>query len=387
MRTHPFPWRSHLLLITTLALATGACSKNKETAAPPPTPVTVATARSEDVPLSREWVGQTMGAVDIEIRARVPGWLNGIHFKEGTEVKKGALLYTIDTTELEQTVNEAKAKLAQAKTLLARAESDVNRYKPLAAAGAVSQRDLEDAVAMYDARKSEVEAAQAALRLAEVNLGYATITAPVDGLIGISAARVGDYVGRPPNPVILNTISRVDSIHVRFSITEQEYMELVRRRQAEPEAQQQPRELEMIFADGSVYPYKGRFVYAQRQVDAATGTLQLEASFPNPERTVRPGQFAKIRTIAEERKNAVVIPSRAIIDLQGQKMVYCVGDSNKVAMRRVVVGPQAGNQTVINQGVAAGDRVIVEGMQKVRPDAVVAPTEARTDSAAAGATH
>jgi membrane fusion protein (multidrug efflux system) len=352
--------------------------------------VKVVTVAQRDVPITREWVGQTLGAVDIEIRARVNGWLQGIHFREGTEVKKGALLYTIDTSELDQAVAEAKGRLAQARTLLARAESDVNRYRPLAAAGAVSQRDLETALAEYGARKGEVEAAQASLRLAEINLGYARITAPIDGLIGISAARVGDFVGRPPNPVILNTISRVDSIHVRFSITEQEYLELVRQLQAEAQqareglaaAQRQKRELEMVLADGSRYPYKGHVSFAQRQIDPATGTLQFEASFPNPERLVRPGQFARIMAVVDERKGAVVVPGRALTELQGQYLLYVVGEGNKVAMRRVVLGPKAGALNVIEQGVNAGEKVIVEGLQRIRPDMVVAPTEISADSTA-----
>jgi membrane fusion protein (multidrug efflux system) len=371
-------------MVAVIALGLSGCKDEQGTTAIPPVAVKVTAAQQKDVPVSREWVGQTLGAVDIEIRARVDGWLDGIHFKEGTEVKQGTLLYTIDTTELEQAVVEAQGRLAEAKTLLARAESDVNRYRPLAAAGAVSQRDLEDALAFYGAKQGELEAAQAALRLAEIDLGYARISAPIDGLIGISAARVGDFVGRPPNPVILNTISRVDSIHVRFSITEQEYLTLVRKRQADPDTPRPSYELEMLFADDSVYPHKGKVTFAQRQIDAATGTLQLEASFPNPDRVVRPGQFAKIRTIAEERKDAVVVPSRAVMELQGQYLVWCIGEDNKASMRRVVTGPRVGPFTVIEQGVTAGEKVVVEGLQRIRPDMAVSPTEVPPDSAAAG---
>lgn len=373
-----------LIFSVLLALSAGGCGEKEQTTSAAPVEVKVVAAVQKDVPISKEWVGQTLGAVDIEIRARVNGWLQGIHFREGTEVKKGTLLYTIDTSELDQAVAETKGRLAEARTLLARAESDVNRYRPLAAAGAVSQRDLETALAEYGARKGEVEAAQASLRLAEINLGYAKIAAPIDGLIGISAARVGDFVGRPPNAVILNTISRVDSVHVRFSITEQEYLELVRqlRADAQEAAPRQKRELDMILADGSRYPYKGSITFAQRQIDAATGTLQFEASFPNPERLVRPGQFARILAVVDERKGAVVVPVRAITELQGQNLVYIVGEGNKVAMRRVVLGPKAGAFTVIEQGVNAGEKVIVEGLQRIRPDVVVSPTEISPDSTA-----
>jgi membrane fusion protein (multidrug efflux system) len=370
-------------LASMLALSTVGCGKKEQAAAPPPL-VKVVAATQKDVPISREWVGQTIGAVDIEIRARVDGWLESLDFKEGTEVKKGALLYTIDTTELEQRVAEAKAKLAEARTMYARAESDVNRYRPLAAAGAVSQRDLESAEAEYGARRGEVEAAEASLRLSEINFGYARITSPIDGLIGISAARVGDYVGRAPNPVILNTISRVDSIHVRFSITEKEYLELVRKLQATPE-EGKPRDrfpLQLILADGTQYPYPGTVAYGQRQIDPATGTLQFEASFPNPERLLRPGQFARIVSMIDVRKGAVVVPARAVTELQGQYLVLVVGEGSKAELRRITVGPSAGPFTVIEKGVSAGEKVIVEGMQRVRPDMVVRATEVPADSAA-----
>jgi membrane fusion protein (multidrug efflux system) len=225
------------------------------------------------------------------------------------------------------------------------------------------------------------------LRLAEIDMGYARISAPIDGLIGISAARVGDFVGRAPNPVILNTISRVDSVHVRFSITEQEYLELFRKLQASghESVPAERRELELILADGSRYPYKGSVSFAQRQVDPTTGTLQFEASFPNPERMLRPGQFARVVAVVEERKGAVVVPARSISELQGQYLVYVVSPDNKVAMRRVTIGPKAGAFTVIEQGVEAGEKVVVEGLQRVRPDMMVAPTEISPDSAAAGA--
>ncbi|HMK38559.1 MAG TPA: efflux RND transporter periplasmic adaptor subunit, partial [Bacteroidota bacterium] len=251
------------VLAALLAIAPG-CKKDEPAAAAPPE-VKVVEAIQKDVPIVREWVGQTSGALDIEIRARVNGWLTGLHFKEGTEIKKGTLLYTIDDSELRQQVAEARGKLAEANTLLVRAQADVNRYRPLAAAGAVSQRDLERALAEAGARKGEVEAAQASLNVAEINLGYATVTAPIDGLIGISRARVGDFVGRPPNPVILNTISRVDTIHVRFSITEQEYLDLIRRFGAgqKPRGPGDKIPLEMVLADGTVYPLKGTAVFAQ----------------------------------------------------------------------------------------------------------------------------
>jgi membrane fusion protein (multidrug efflux system) len=360
----------------TLFLAViSSCSKEEQVAAAP-TEVRVMEVVQRDVPVFREWVGQTFGAEDIEIRARVDGWLQGLHFREGSEVRKGTLLYTIDQNELQQRVAAAESRLAEAKTLLVQAEADVARYNPLAAAGAVSQRDLEIAVAQRDARASEVEAAKAGVELAQIELGYATMRAPIDGLIGISAARVGDFVGRPPNAVILNTISRVDSIRVRFSITEQEYLDLVERpRTASTEAADRPRPgLEMVLADGSVYPERGFVLFTERRIDPATGTLLVEASFPNPQRILRPGQFARVRAVFEVRKGAVVVPVRAISELQGQPVVFTVNAENKVEFRRLVAGPVVGDIRVIEKGVAVGEKVIVEGTQKVRPDMIVAPT-------------
>ena len=366
-----------LLFGIALTFVTISCSEEEQQTGPPPE-VQVVKAVKMDVPITGEWVGQTLGAVDIEIRARVEGWLQGIHFREGSEVRQGTLLYTIDASELREAVAQAEGRVAATRTLLVQAEEDVKRYTPLAKVGAVSQRDLEIAISKYEAQKGELDAAIAALNEAKINLSYATIYAPINGLIGISTARVGDFVGRPPNAIILNTISRVDSIHVRFSISEQEYLDLVRRlEQMKESLKGKRREIEMVLADGSVYPQKGVISFAQRQIDPATGTLQFEASFPNKERLLRPGQFAKIRVVIDERKDALVIPSRSIFEIQGQKTVYVIDNNNKVVMRVVTIGPEYNNNTVIESGVTQGETVIYEGVLKVRPDMVVTPIEAK----------
>lgn len=339
--------------------------------------VQVVKAIKMNVPVTGEWVGQTLGAVDIEIRARVEGWLQGIHFREGSEVTQGMLLYTIDPSELREAVAQAEGRVAAAQTLLVQAEEDVKRYTPLAEVGAVSKRDLEIAISKFEAKQGELDAALASLNEAKIKLGYATVTAPITGLIGLSAARVGDFVGRPPNAIILNTISRIDSIHVRFSISEQEYLELVRRiEKNEGKSKIKSREIEMMLADGSKYPQLGVISFAQRQIDPATGTLQFEASFPNKERILRPGQFAKIRIVIDEKKDAVVVPSRSIFEIQGQKTVYVVDADNKVVMRVVTTGPEFNNNTVIESGVNSGESVIYEGVLKVKPDVTVTPIEA-----------
>ncbi len=383
-----FPRASHryvlvvsLLLTISLLVSLIGCSKEAPPAAPP-LPVKTTDVVQRDVPIYKEWVGQTIGALDIELRARVAGWLKGMHFAEGSEVKKGALLYTIDQSELEQAVAEAQGRLAQARTLMVRARSDVNRYRPLAQAGAVSQRDLESAEAEYGARKGEVEAAQAALNVAKINLGYASVYAPINGLIGISLARVGDFVGRPPNPVILNTISSIDTIHVRFSISEAEYLDLANRLMPKgmPTAEERKGRFQMILADGSVYSERGTVLFLQRQVDASTGTLQIEAAFANPRRLVRPGQFARVRAIYEDLKGAMVVPGKAVFEIQGQFAVYVTGEGNKIEFRRVKAGPMVGQLRVIEEGLRAGEKIVVEGVQRLRPDMVVAPTFIPLDS-------
>lgn len=353
-----------------------ACGEEEQQAGPPPE-VQVVKAANMDVPITGEWVGQTFGAVDIEIRARVEGWLTGLYFKEGSEVRQGTLLYTIDATELKESVAAAEGKVASVTTMLTQAEDDVKRYTPLAKAGAVSQRDLEIALSRYDSYKGELDAANASLNIAKTNLSYATVTAPITGLIGISAARVGDFVGRPPNAVILNTISRIDSIHVRFSISENEYLNLVRQIEKEGKTKVKAKEIQMILADGSAYPQLGVISFAQRQIDPATGTLQFEASFPNKQRMLRPGQFAKVRIVIDERKDATVVPSRAIFEIQGQKNVYVVDENKKVVMRVVTTGPEYNNNVVIETGVNPGETVIYEGLLKVRPEMTVTPIEAK----------
>lgn len=366
-----------LLLGITLTFLTVSCGEEEQPVGAAPE-VQVVKAVKMDVPITGEWVGQTLGAVDIELRARVEGWLTGIYFKEGSVVQQGTLLYTIDATELKEAVAEAEGKVASVRTLLIQAEDDVKRYTPLAEAGAVSKRDLEIALSRYESYKGELDAANAGLNIAKTNLGYATVSAPITGLIGISAARVGDFVGRPPNAVILNTISRIDSIHVRFSISEQEYLDLMRRLdQVKASLKGKKREIEMVLSDGSVYPQKGVISFAQRQIDAATGTLMFEASFPNKEKMLRPGQFAKIRIVIDELKDATVIPSRSIFEIQGQKNVYVVDSDNKVVLRVVQTGPSYNNNVVIESGVNPGENVIYEGVLKVKPDVTVSPIEAK----------
>ncbi len=329
------------------------------------------TVFKHDVPVKSEWVGQTLGREDVEIKSRVDGYVEGIYFTEGTFVQKGQLLYTLDAKDLEQQVANANAKLSEARTLLVQAEADVNRYTPLAQAGAVSQRTLEIALSTYEARKSEVASAEAGLRLAQINHSYSRIYSPITGLIGISNFQVGDYVGKIQTSP-LNTVSNINPIDVKFSISEQEYLSLIKRiAKDELKKQEEKAELEMILSNGEKYDYPGRINIAQRQVDVSTGTLQIRASFPNPDNIIRPGQFAKIRTTIEVLKDAVLVPNVCITELQGQFQVFVIGDEGKVQLRIIKAGPKYGNFRVVESGITNGEKVITEGMLKIRPDMIV----------------
>lgn len=352
------------------------CGKEEIKAPPAPPEVKVLKAEMRTVPVASEWVGETFGAEDIEIRSRVDGYIEGIYFTEGTQVSKGMLLYSIDTKELEQKVIEAKGRLDEAQTMLVKAENDVKRFKPLAEAGAVSAQRYETAVAIYESQMGIVESAQAGLRLAEINLGYSKVSAPISGLIGITQFKVGDYVTKTPGS-LLNTISNINPIRARFSVSEQDFLAF--RRNAIQERSKGNRvsmnaNVEMILSDGSQYQYKGKVNVANRQIDPSTGTLMLEASFPNPEQLLRPGQYAKIRWVTKVLTDAIVIPTRAISELQGQYLVYVVGSDNKTQLRTIKKGQQFGSFTVIESGMSAGESVIVEGVQKVRPDILVTPS-------------
>lgn len=365
-----------------ILVTVAGCGKKESGTSGAPLEVGIVAAVQKDVPIFGEWVGQAYGGQDVEIRARTAGWLQGVHFTEGGSVTEGQLLYTIDPSELQEQRNRAVAHRAEVMTMLTQADSDVKRYRPLADAGAVSRRTLEIAEANLAARQSELEAAEASVRFAEINLGYATIESPISGLIGLSLAKSGEFVGQYPNPVILNTVSSMDTIRVRFAISEREYLKLVRAGGNENDAQRDARrQLDLILADGSLYAHRGWASTVQREVDSATGTLTIEAYFPNPERTLRPGQFARVRSAVEVRTGAVVIPARAVLDLQGIKVVYVVGSDNKVQNRRVTIGATVGDEVVIDDGLAAGERVVVEGLVRVRPDMVVSPREGAAPAA------
>ncbi len=379
-----------LVSAAALALSQAGCEKQaKEAAAPPPLPVGVSTAERRDVPQFVEMVGTTLGIQDVPIRARVEGFLETMNFREGGFVKKGDLLYTIDAQPFQAKLVEAQSKLATAQTNLVKAQSDLARIKPLAEIDAVSQQDLDSATAQEAAGRSSVRAAEAAVDLAKIELSYTRLIAPIDGLIGLSKARPGEFVGRDPNPVVLNVLSDIDPIRVRFSISEREYLILARyylergdrgRNDDSPGPQ-----LALLLADGTEHDHPGKVIASSQAIDPETGTYSVEASFPNPSGLLLPGQFARVRAPYQTLENAVVVPRRAVSELQGRFQVYVVGADNKIEVREIDRGPEVGDMVVVSDGLQGDETVVVEGLQKVRAGSVVAPTPMAPKAVAAPA--
>lgn len=323
-----------------------------------------------------EFVGQTYGLFDIAIRARVEGFLEGIHFLEGSEVSKGQLLYSIDPLPFEAKVAEQKSRLAQAETAKVKMKSDLDRIRPLAEMNAVSQRDLDAAVANYDAAISEVEAAEASLRASTIELGYTKIYSPIDGIIGITAAKPGDFVGREPNPVVLNGVSDTEKILVRFSLTEAQYLNVMKHdanKSEEDKESERSMTLKLLMAGDYVHEQTGILDFADRSVNASTGTLLLQASFDNPKQIVRPGQFARIRAIFDLEQDVIMIPQRCVTELQGRFLVNIVGDNHVIESREVALTVKSGNMWAVEGGLEKGDVIVLEGLQIAREGVTISP--------------
>jgi membrane fusion protein (multidrug efflux system) len=363
-----------LNLLCILLLLFASCAKDDSASQAPPD-IPIFQTEAQEVPIHQEYVGQIFGFEDIGIAARVEGYLEGIHFVEGSRVKDGALLYTLESQPFEEKVAAAMSLVAGEKTMMAKAKSDLDRIRPLAEQKAVSQSDLDAAEAQYDASIESVKAAEANLRAAQIQLGYTEIRSPVSGIIGKTKAKVGDFVGRTPNPVILNTVSRTDTVLVQFYITETMYLRAIRRHLSQSQAERDDRvtELDMILADGSVYERKGKVDFIDREVDSATGSILVQASFPNPDEILRPGQFAQIRARVDVVKDGILIPQRCIMELQGLYSVYVVGEDNTVKQREVQVGPRIDRFWLVTEGLQSGEKVVYEGLQKVRTGTIVNP--------------
>jgi membrane fusion protein (multidrug efflux system) len=363
--------KSHFAQILLLFLSVGCEKAEQKAAAPPPVMVKVAEAVSRDVPITVEAVGQTRGNSEIEISARIEGFLETVDFKEGTFVKKGQRLYTIDSRPFQATLAEAQAKAGQSQAELARSHQE----------------------------QSALAAAKAAVQKAQLNLGYTTVLAPDDGLIGITEVFPGTLVGRGET-TLLTKISKIDPIKVRFAVSEREYLFYARKREARGEGfasssggssgdSISKTEFELTLADGSVHPHKGMLSFIDRNVDSKTGTIRLEAAFPNPEGIVRPGQFARVRAVVSTKKDAVLVTQGAVIEAQGISSVAVVKPDDTIEMRVVKPADRIGALVILDSGLKAGERIVVEGVQKVRAGSKVkpqmVPLEAPPSSSAAPA--
>lgn len=354
-----------LLLLCTFI----ACKDKNQKAALPAPEVQVVKVGQKDLPIYMEYVGQTFGQSDVEIQPRVNGWVQNIAFKEGSAVKKGQLLYVIQDDELKDREQTANADLAQANIMLVKAKSDLDRVKPLADMNALSKRDLDAAQATYDAQKEAVRSAEASLRNARLQLSYSRISAPINGVIGISKVQVGDYVkniGQPP----INTVSTLGALRVRFPITEKDYLMFRQRLNAE---QVRSLDVEFILNDGTIFPEKGKLDFANREVDPTTGSLLIQAVVENKSNLLRPGQYVKVRFKAYEYPNAIMVPQEAINQMQNVYMAYLVNDSNRITPRPVKVGERSGSNWVVTDGLKPGDNVALVGNAFIKAGMEIKP--------------
>lgn len=412
MRRKTVLWGTVPLIVASLVVA--GCSKTQMAQTGPPD-VQVVQVEQKDVPIYSEWIGTLQGMVNAEIKAQVSGYLLKQDYSEGSFVKKGQLLFEIDPRPLQAALDQAKGDLARAEGQLAQAESqllqanaqlaqaqanqgkaqlDVNRYTPLAKEKAVTAQDLDNALqanlaakalvtaanagietakAAIQASKAQVKASQAAVQTAQLNLGFTKVTSLIDGVAGIASAQVGDLVS--PNGQALTTVSTLDPIKVYFTVSEQEWLDWNKRFPTEAirvaERKQLP--LDLILANGSTYSHQGFIYLSDREVNQTTGTIRIAGTFPNPENILRPGGYGRIRAATNMRQGALLVPQRAVTELQGSYQVAVVGPDNKVSIRTVKAGNQTGDMWIIEEGLKPGERVVAEGVQKVRAGALVNP--------------
>jgi membrane fusion protein (multidrug efflux system) len=361
--------RIHAAQVGRLGLAVAmalsvACKEEAPPPPPPPPEVYVAEVVQQDVPEYLELVGQAEGNQDVEIRARVEGFLLTVDFTEGSFVKKGQLLYTIDPQALEATLARAKASQATAQTALDKATNDVKRYTPLAAKQAVSQRELDDALSEQEAARSEVKAAAAAVERATLDLGYARVTSPIDGLVGATKIKPGNLVGKG-EPTLLTVVSQIDPIRFRVGVTEADYLRITRRNPALT-SRARAEGIQLTLADGTVFPHKGRLGPVDRAVNPQTGTLGAQLIFPNPGNVLRPGQYGRVRALVDVKPNALLVPQVAVQQLQNLYSVAVVSPNQTVSFRNVKVGPKVDTEWVIDEGLKPGELVVAQGLQFIK---------------------
>jgi membrane fusion protein (multidrug efflux system) len=336
--------------------------------------VEVATVIQADVPIYHEWIGTLDGLVNATIRAQVTGYLVAQDYREGDDIKKGDLLFEIDPRPFQAALDQANGELAQAEARLGKTELDVKRYGPLVKEKAISQEEYDDAVQADLEAKAAVMSAQAQVEQARLNLGFTKITSPIDGIASIAKGQIGDLVG--PATGELTTVSTIDPIKAYYSVTEQAYLNFAKLFSDENERQKRLKQLEiqLIFGDGTIYPHPGSIYAPDRQIGPTTGALRLEALFPNPDKALRPGGFARIRVKFDVKHDALLVPQRAVSELQGSYQVTVLDESNKIHIQPVRVGDRSGNLWIIEDGLHPGQRVVVEGIQKVREGMTVTTT-------------
>jgi membrane fusion protein, multidrug efflux system len=359
-----------------LLLSIGACNDRSSTTPPAAPDVHFLAAGKENIPVFSEYVGQTYGLADINIQPRIEGWITGMYFKEGSMVQKGSLLYTIDDESSLNQVEAAQAELARTQTLLVKNKSDLDRVRPLAEMNALSQRDLDAAIAAYEAAQNEVKIAEAKLANSKIQLSYTKMTAPISGIIGISKVQVGEYVSNISLQNGINEISSLGEVRVRFPVSESDYLSFVRRYKANPKANNfQTIPVELILGDGSIFGEKGNLQLTNRQIDPQTGSILVQAIFQNLHGLLRPGQYVRVRFQSDEMKNVVVIPQQAVNQLQNIYQAYILSDSDKIKPTIIQVGSRVGSNWVVTKGLKEGDRVAVLGSTFINPTMVVHPVE------------
>ena len=359
------------LMIAGFSLVLAGCtSSTKAASALPPPVVEVATVVQQDTPIYSEWVATLDGYVNAQIQPRVAGYLIKQNYKEGSVVRKGQVLFEIDPRPFKAALDQAKAQLAQAEAQLGKASLDVERDTPLAQARAIAQSQLDTEIQAKLGAQAEVQAAKANVEQAQLNMEFTKVTSLVSGIAGIAQVQIGNLVG--PNSV-LTSVSQVDPIKAYFTVSEQEFTDFHRRFPTEASVEEQRKRipLELLLADGNVYEHKGSISFADRQVNPATGAIRIAGLFANPNNLLRPGGYGRVRASAKTQNGALLIPQRAVIELQGSHQVAVVGSDNKVSMRPVTVAERVGNLWIVTDGLKAGERVVVEGLMKVRDGATV----------------
>ncbi|MGH8550489.1 MAG: efflux RND transporter periplasmic adaptor subunit [Methylococcales bacterium] len=363
------------------ALLAGGCNKaEQQEALPPPPIVEVVEVQQRDVPIHQEWVGTLDGMVNAQILAQVTGYLIRQNYQEGERVRKGQLLYEIDPRTFQATLDQARSNLARQEAILTTARLDLKRVQRLLPENAVSVRDRDTAVGREASVAAEVLAAKAVMENARLQLGFTKIYSPIDGIAGLSTAQLGNLVGPGSANAVLTTVSQVDPIKAYIPLSEQQYLKFARARQ-NGGAGREAIPLELILADGTTFPEPGKFFFADRQVDLKTGTIQIAILFPNPGNILRPGQYARVRAVVRHKQGALLVPQRAVGEMQGRHLVALVKPDNTIDMRMVKPAETIGSLWVIDDGLKAGERVVVEGIQKVRSGMPVTPKSPAETSA------